>query len=362
MNKSLLIIAAGFLSLSATAQQITEGPVLDQFPGQASYYNMSGRVEGYQDEGIPVQALLENDVVYLSNIVPGMFEETVVITATREGNTLTIPTQKIYAGYNIFDMFTADITIGKMNSQGLPANDGYQMVINADGTITDPNNQIIAVYGDLSDYGMSEYELLTYVQGVQLAPYQPSEQTFLPEGAVTREYTFEYKGKWGYNYSEVGQVYVDGATVYLDGLTGGTGIWVKGTLADGKLTIPSGQFMGPNLTYLYNFQALNNLQLDKEGFVKSYDLLPELTLLVTDNGFVAEEGQVAGLVCDINEYLGPYMQDLVITKNFDDDDVVTSISQVEAATSAIQYDLQGRRAGFDAKGLVIRNGKLNFVK
>ena len=317
------------------ARAAEQGPIIAEFPGETTLYSMEAYPEGYYDCDMAVKIQFDGSDVYISGLIPGLFSEDVVLKGTVEGNTITIPSQKIYNLYDYFGYYLFDLYISKlvMNENGeiIVTEDGYPafleepytLTINEDGSIVDPElartdegivASFLGVFVDGVDYGFSDREFFTYNAGMTLVPYTGPEAVTLPEGAQTEEYTYAYT-RGGANFNEIAQAYVDGNDVYLQGITFGSGAWVKGTITDGKLVVPSGQFLGDNVSVLYLIEAVTNFVLDDEGYIESFEELDALTFSIAEDGsFILDEGQNVGLVYYQSQILGAYMSDVKISK------------------------------------------------
>lgn len=302
--------------VETTSQQIRkaksaeEGPVMGEFASKPSIYTMDGYPDGYFDYDLPVLGLLEENNAYFSGLLPGAFNETVVIQANREGDRITIPAQKIYSQYFLFDFYICDMFVGTLNGRtGEITDEPFELFINEDGSITGSDQNYLALFADVSDYGYTDHELITYNIAFNLVPFECEEVVELPEDAEPVDYVCKYGLSNGI-YSDMVQVYIDGNDFYTNGFSGGYYTWVKGTIADGKVTIPSGQFMGTNAAYLLNMIGIANLELDAEGYPISYDYIPELTFTVTEDGYMLDEGQIIALEYGSGEEISTYMKDV----------------------------------------------------
>lgn len=292
------------------AKSAEEGPVMSEFPGKPSVYSMDGYPDGYYDYDLPVLGLLEDNQAYFSGLLPGSFNETVVIQANREGDRITIPAQKIYSQYFLFDYYICDMFVGTLDGQtGEMTDEPFELIINEDGSITGTDQFFLGLFADVSDYGYTDRELITYNIAFNLVPFECNDVVEIPEDAQPVDYVCKY-GLGNGIYSDMVQVYVDGSDFYTNGFSSGYYTWVKGTIADGKVTIPSGQFMGTNAAYILNMIGITNLELDASGYPVSYDRLPELTFTVTEDGYVLDEGQVIALEYGSGEELFTYMKDV----------------------------------------------------
>lgn len=311
------------------------GPVIGEFTGETSTYAMESYVEGYYDADMVVKMQRDGNDVLISGLIPGMFNETVIVKGTVDGNTISIPAQQIYYQYDYYGYYTFDMYISKLtmdeegnvltNEDGYPAwtEEPYILQINEDGTIVDPQLNVtedgviasfLGVFVNGLEMGLHEREFLTYNAGIKLTPYDGAVAVELPAGAQPEEYIYSYN-RSGNAYNEVDEVYVDGTDVYLHGLTFGAGIWVKGTVTDGKLVVPGGQSLGSDANFFMTIEAVNNFVLDDEGYVIGYDLLPALTFTITEDGnYVLDADQNVGLVYLQSRVLGAYMTDLTINK------------------------------------------------
>lgn len=321
----------------AKAEAAEEGPV-NAFTGETSLYVMESFVEGYYDSDIAVKLQIDGNEVLISGLDGGILGGNVPVRGTIEGNVITIPAQKVFNQYDYGYGLVFDVYISKLSKDETGAivtdeegyamftGEPYQLIIQEDGTIMDADIEIdpltqeitnvgyFGIFADLAHEGMGEREFFTYNCGIVLTPYAGTAAVTLPEGAVAEDYYFNYT-RSGVAYSEIEQAYQDGEDFYLQGLTVGSGAWLKGTVANGKLHVPSGQFLGEDFSYLMTFQAITNLTTDEEGYVDGYDVLPELTFTIDETGkYVLDEGQYAGLVYLQSQLLGVCLSDITFSK------------------------------------------------
>lgn len=311
-----------------------EGPVLGAFPGEASLYSLDALVSSIfgmsYDYDLPVMVELDEDAAYIDGaIFPGIFSETVLIKADREGNALHIPYQQIYTQFNYMDYYIMDCFFAPVvpdeEMNAILGEDPYEMAIDENGRIYSvgenlwsPDNEegnvtYFGLWADLSEYGYSERTLFTYICVPNLTPAEECPQTLLPEGAEEVDYIYSFE-QAGNKFSQLAQVAQVEDEVYFNYLTGGTGVWVKGTLADGKVTVPSGQGLGYEaVSYIMSFVGISNLVLDEMGYVVSFDVIPELTFNVTEEGYALEEGQIAAIVYGGGD-LAWFAENVVINK------------------------------------------------
>lgn len=292
-----------------------EGPVMGAFPGTPGIYNLAGYIEGYLDYDIPALAQVEDDVVYFENLLPGYLTETAIISATREGDNISIPFQKIYNNFFLWDYYICDVYVCLLDPQtGYPVTDAdYPLVLMEDGTIANLDESFLGLYVDVSAYGYEGLQCISYNVAFQLTPVEYDAPAELPAGAEPEEYVYSYELE-DIHYASKEHVYVDGADIYMDGLTAGYGVWVKGTIEGDKVIVPSGQFLGTTPSYLLTLEAISNLVLDDDGSFVDYDVLPALTFTITEDGYVLDEGQMVGLQYATGKQLAYYMNNLTVTK------------------------------------------------
>lgn len=307
-------IAQGQQNMKKAKAEGEVGPVIGEFPGEPRLYAMGAVFAGLfgleYDSDYGIMAQVDEDAAYFdSKMFPRAFSETTLIRADRDGNKLTIPYQKVYSLLNYAGMYDMDCYVSRMDvdeeGNPVPSADPYELELTAEGNIITPNGVTpdnregdivyFAMWADLSAYGAGEHELFAYCASFNMQPFTVGEQTFLPEYAEPEEYIYKSVQSEGLT-STFEYNYIDGETVYLRGLSGGVGVWFKGTMADGKLTVPSGQFLGFDaVPYIVELRAVKNLEVNEYEGTASCDELDALTFTVTDDGFILDEGQAAAL-------------------------------------------------------------------
>lgn len=329
MSKFLNISAAACLLLGAGAAPFAaqaapgSGPVYTGITGQTSIYCMQSYPKGQYDTDLTVTLVTNDEGTFVSGLLPNTFDEKVFVKADFDGSTLSIAPQKIYNQLDYYGAYQMDIYFSVVetddNGEAVPVEAPFVLHVQPDGSLTDAHidnpeeAQVVAALADLSHLGAADPVLYAYNCALTLLPYDGSSQCHLPAGAEPQLYSYTYSTSEG-QHTVIDSLYIAGQDVYLRGLTGSLGAWVKGTLSDGQLTIPTGQFLGADFTYLMTLEAVTNFVLDEEGYVDGYDILPALTFTLTDEGsFVLEEGQCSGVVYADSRILGMYQRNLQIT-------------------------------------------------
>ncbi len=340
MRRFLLFVAAAVITLSASAQSLsgvkvggksktlpeavqqstmkkgprkaTEERTIVEIPStatqslySASYYQSSWFGMAYLS-GVATQVYTDGDDIYFKDLFHSLYYMPVKGTKQADGS-IVIKKQMIYEGidYNgdgseYDDLYFTLITVDDEGNAEFPDDDivlqptedgGYTI----GGTIDEP-----VYYGLCDQYGY--YWFLA--ANLDIEPYTPSsEEVELPDGAVVKEASFKYKY---YNMEDVytattlSNMSVDGETVYLEGLCPDATAWVKGTIKDGKLCVPTNQFLGADGTYLLEFQAGKNYTytfewIDEDNweytYYENYDPADEITFTNVDGKWVLDEGQ-----------------------------------------------------------------------
>lgn len=321
-----------FAELPKSSKAQTAAGTTNAYPADPSIYALEGFFYTYYDvewyAGIASKALVQDDAVYLDgSIFMGTFDEPVAIRADRDGANVSIPTQKIYDQYDMYGM-GLDLYIGTLvaNADGTYgiSDQPYTMYIDDEGAIRTAGDdlytfenldgkerQILGLFADFSAMGESDRELLTYTANFSVKPVNVGERTELPADAEPVEYLYSYN-QGGQTQIVRKQVYIDGNDVYLNGMTGNLNLWVKGTITDGKLIVPSHQFLTTEtMSYLLEFNAAESFTYDEFGFMNGCEVADAAIFDVTDNGFVLTSG--IPTVCYMPNGVAWYMYDLEIT-------------------------------------------------
>ena len=130
-----------------------------------------------------------------------------------------------------------------------------------DGSIT-IDNWLVRVLsgGNYDGYSLSPY----WVGGSTLTPSEPLTAVDLPEGVEAEEYVMTYTDYYDKDASASVMIGFDGNDVYFQGINSYLPeAWVKGTLAEGVVTLAGGQYFGAYGSY--------EMYLQDEDYQFAYD-------------------------------------------------------------------------------------------
>lgn len=253
-----------------------EGTLKTYVGNLGGYYSIYGYILPAVDNGRAVDVVYGTDgCFYLKNPF-SEFATGTWLKGSIEGDTITFAAQPIYyeaadEAYDEMLCYAAKMTYGYVEDYGqnywsLDLDDSsVKMVTRNDSIILVNDHGYTALglfYEDGEWTGFGEYR--------KILTEQTDTPVTLPETAAEgKEYVMSYGiYETGADTLSTKQqlvtLYKDGNDCYLTDLTGtGDGIYAKGTLADGKMTMESGQYMGLSKTEAYNaaryfdyFQAL----------------------------------------------------------------------------------------------------------
>lgn len=144
--------------------------------------------------------------------------------------------------------------------------------IGADGVVSMDEGQAIGlVYDNVLDFNDPYMHACGYIDAQQVFTPVNDAGVVLPAGLVTEQWGLMHGDKYGF-YIQMG---IDGNDVYVKGIAGFNApeAWIKGSMADGKISFPSGQFLGKSAVtnqFAY-FQAVDAPFVKNEYF-EYYDL------------------------------------------------------------------------------------------
>ncbi len=253
-----------------------EGELKTYVGNLGGYYAIYGMILPGVDNGRAVDVVYGTDGhFYLKNPF-SEFATGTWLKGSIDGDTITFDAQPIYyepadEAYDETLCYAAKMKYGYVEDYGqnywsLDEDDpSVKMVMRNDSIILVNNNGYAALglfYSDGEWTGFGDYR--------KILTEQTDTPVMLPETATEgKDYVMSYgMYETGADTLSTKQqlvtLYKDGNDYYLTGLTGaGDSIYAKGTLADGKLTMESGQYMGLSKVETYNaaryfdyFQAL----------------------------------------------------------------------------------------------------------
>lgn len=247
-----------------------EGELKTYVGDLGSYYSIFGYIMPSVDNGRACDVVFgENNTVYFkdpfSDFITGTW-----LKGLQKGDTITVYPQPIYyePATDTDDEMTAyasKMTYGWNEEYGRnywnmdTLDMELKFVISNDSIILQNDHGFTGLglfYADGSWTGFGEYRKI-------LTPQNDTPVT-LPDGLTPETYVMTYESLnastgLGEKKRQVVTLYRDGSDVYLSDLTeADDNLFAKGTLADGKLTVKSGQYMGVAKPNGYNAGAYHD--------------------------------------------------------------------------------------------------------
>lgn len=235
-----------------------------------SYYSIYGYIMPSVDTGRACDVVFgENNTVYFKDPFADFITGT-WLKGLQKGDTITVYPQPIYyeAGDDSYDemtVYASKMTYGYNEDYGQnywnmdTLDMELKFVISNDSIILQNDHGYTGLgmfYSDGTWTGFGEYrKILTPQTDIPVA---------LPVGLTPESYVLTYQSLntatgGADTKRQVATLYRDGNDVYLSDLTeAGDNLFAKGTLADGKLTVKSGQYMGVAKPNGYNAGAYHD--------------------------------------------------------------------------------------------------------
>jgi hypothetical protein len=206
-------------------------------------------------------------------------------------------------------------------------------------------------------YGDTDYEFLpmtdTYVE--------------VPTNSASKQYAITYG-----EGSQLGEVVTDGGNIYIKGLVEGfDDAWVKGTIADNKISIPSGQLIGVDYNhfiYFWGGTSIVKYYEDYDFYYTTYDLNDafELTYDAESDTYTAV-GENEAVIANIGKEVQYTDFAFVVLSLTPQGDITESIPENPVITDYMPYDEDAEYGYFafdlpnyDADGNVLPKSKLYY--
>lgn len=301
-----LLLLAGALNASAdSVVQIPEGATRSVYCFDATYSSMYGWMPYY---GLSQYVYEYEDSLYFSNLFPILFKEETPVKAIKKGDVYVIPSnQMLVKGFTIGTTQYKDTEL--YTSSMMDSDDGYSY-LSDDDIILYPTDQggfsMTQNSYDVAYFALKDQKKNLWAAGVNFSftPYTPvSDAVDLPSGVVPNEYSYSYSDDlqiYTHDYSVISGYYQDGNHVYLSKLTPDVNSWVLGEIVDGKLIVPTDQFLGAHNLRLLTFKALKNYSHHFEWINEAkvqydeyydFDYADALTFTRKGDSWILDEGQ-----------------------------------------------------------------------
>lgn len=258
---------------SAPFDLITEQPEgeLKTFVGTlGGYYSIMGYILPGNDYGRAVDMVYgDNGLVYIKDPFCNLVTDT-WLKGFQKGDTITVMAQPIYYeaasdGYDETVCYACKMYYGYSEDYGqdywmIDTENELKMVVRNDSIIMENDHGFSGLglfFSDGKWTGFGEYRKILTPQ-TDTAVALPAE-TEEPESYVMTYGSYETGADTLSTLRQIVTLTRAGNDVYLSDLTGADdGLYAKGTLADGKLTVKSGQYMGVAAPSGYNAGAYHD--------------------------------------------------------------------------------------------------------
>ncbi|MBR6282975.1 MAG: hypothetical protein IKR25_01605 [Muribaculaceae bacterium] len=297
--KSTVAVTNGPRKVTPLITEAPEGTLKFYNRSGMAYYRSSGSIASDEQEGILNVVFADNNEVYLLNPICYCSTDSWV-KGTIEGNTITVELpQTLYLTNNGYNLELAWVNIVEGSTSDTADRETTSATFTIDGnTITLNGSSETHVLGGVWDdddtwYGAGDWNSVyteTELEDVITPPAGIAPVTYYYSGT-------SYYSSTNHSFNSTVQIVKDGNDIYFQGLATGDAsyeilpeAWAKGTLEDGKVTIPMGQYMGlysgsliylvgyvnngaGDITFTYDAEA-DTYTLDNEMFIngKSDDI------------------------------------------------------------------------------------------
>ena len=305
--------------------------------------------EQYETLSEPVNVIISGSDISIQGL--SAFDSSATIQGTISGTTATFPMNQSagsyngtaltfigYAGESAVDIvFTYDETNGRLTAQS------YILCVTSEGYTYQMLTDVVIIKGTSSPVEEEE-ELVAAPDGLTTEDYvfSGTSRIYNPDKSVNHDEKFALPVKVGFVGNEV---YIQGFCYYLPEA------WVKGSVANGKMTFAKNQYMGKMAGYpVYLMGKRSNELVD---------------MVFTDKGndewsggyFLLNASKTEEMPFDV--YMG-----VTLKKGQIDQGIATMQCETDRQTFT---DLQGRRVNESAHGLLITtkrasDGTLRSVK
>lgn len=299
-----------------------EGDLKVYTRGGGAYYSFWGYIIDTTQGGTSIKIVTNGNDVYMENpISQGQVEGGTWVKGTLEGNKIHMPLKQcvIYSEEEGYGYMTAALKADVQYDED--AEEYYlnyvmtdetevTFTINEDGTITLDHQSVVDPETGLADwiYGLVYTDDLAWSQlGDYNSVYTPFEGEYatIPEGAATEQWAMMYKDENNYSSAHLCDVAIVGDKMYIAGMSkADPEAAMVGTIADGKVTFASDQYIGLSTGYVsYGvFANVTTEQVWDDWYEEYYDMesfeyLPEYSFTYdAENKMLTSADDVAFVV------------------------------------------------------------------
>ena len=299
-----------------------EGDLKVYTRGGGAYYSFWGYIIDTTQGGTSIKIVTNGNDVYMENpISQGQVEGGTWVKGTLEGNKIHMPLKQcvIYNEEEGYGYMTAALKSEVEYDED--AEEYYlnyvmtdetevTFTINEDGTITLDHESVVDPETGFADwiYGLVYTDDLAWSQlGDYNSVYTPFEGEYatIPEGAATEQWAMMYKDENNYSSAHLCDVAIVGDKMYIAGMSkADPEAAMVGTIADGKVTFASDQYIGLSTGYVsYGvFANVTTEQVWDDYYEEYYDMesfeyLPEYSFTYdAENKMLTSADNVAFVV------------------------------------------------------------------
>lgn len=265
-----------------------------------AYYSFFGYLVETTQGGTSIKVVTDGNDVYMENpISQGQVEGGTWVKGTLEGNKIHMPVKQcvLYSEEEGYGYMTAALKADfEYDEDAEEYYLNYVMTdetevtftINEDGTITLDHESVVDPETGFANwiYGLVYTDDLAWTQlGDYNSVYTPfdGEYATIPEGAETEQWAMMYKDENHYSSAHLCDVAIVGDKMYIAGMSqADPDAAMVGTIADGKVTFASDQYIGLSTGYV-SYGVFANVTTEQvwddyyEEFydMESYEFLPE---------------------------------------------------------------------------------------
>lgn len=299
-----------------------EGDLKVYTRGGGAYYSFWGYIIDTTQGGTSIKIVTNGNDVYMENpISQGQVEGGTWVKGTLEGNKIHMPVKQcvIYSEEEGYGYMTAALRADVQYDEDADEYYlNYEMTdetevtftINEDGTITLDHQSEIDPETGLADwiYGLVYTDDLAWSQlGDYNSVYTPFDGDYatIPADAATEQWAMMYKDENNYSSAHLCDVAIVGDKMYIAGMSkADPEAAMVGTIADGKVTFASDQYIGLSTGYVsYGvFANVTTEQVWDDWYEEYYDMesfeyLPEYTFTYdAENKMLTSADDVAFVV------------------------------------------------------------------
>lgn len=299
-----------------------EGDLKVYTRGGGAYYSFWGYIIDTTQGGTSIKIVTNGNDVYMENpISQGQVEGGTWVKGTLEGNKIHMPVKQcvIYSEEEGYGYMTAALRADVQYDEDADEYYlNYEMTdetevtftINEDGTITLDHQSVVDPETGLADwiYGLVYTDDLAWSQlGDYNSVYTPFDGDYatIPADAATEQWAMMYKDENNYSSAHLCDVAIVGDKMYIAGMSkADPEAAMVGTIADGKVTFASDQYIGLSTGYVsYGvFANVTTEQVWDDWYEEYYDMesfeyLPEYSFTYdAENKMLTSADDVAFVV------------------------------------------------------------------